>query len=93
MNIVKNIKKNTIVLILITILVLFIVLKDDLGDIIKIFQKIDTKFILVAFVFFAISLSLKGYVNYKIANNINIFNENIKNNQNNQRSIFESYIN
>ena len=69
MNIVKNIKKNTIVLILITILVLFIVLKDDLGDIIKIFQTIDTKFILVAFVFFAISLSLKGYVNYKIANN------------------------
>ena len=69
MNIVKNIKKNTIVLILITILVLFIVLKDDLGDIIKIFQTIDTKFILVAFVFFFFFLSLKGYVNYKIANN------------------------
>ena len=69
MNIVKNIKKNTIALVLITIIVLFIILKDDLGDIIKIFQTIDTKFIIVAFVFFAISISLKGYINYKIVNN------------------------
>lgn len=69
MNIVKNIKKNTIVLILITIGVLYAVLKDDLKDIIKVFQTIDVRYIVIAFLFFTLSLSLKGYINYKIANN------------------------
>ena len=69
MNIIKNIKKNTIFLVLITLIVLFVVLKDDLPATIRAFQTMDIKFLLVACLFFAISVILKGYINYKIANN------------------------
>lgn len=68
MNIIKNIKKNTILLLIITGIVLYIVLKDDFKDIFDILTKIDIKYILLAFLFYALSIVIKGYVNYKITN-------------------------
>ena len=68
MKIVNNIKKNTILLLSITVLVLYIVLKDDFYDIIKLLQNLDLKYILLAIVFWLSSIAIKGYVNYKITN-------------------------
>lgn len=68
MNIIKNIKKNTILLLIITGIVLYIVLKDDFKDIVDILTKIDIKYILLAFLFYALFIIIKGYVNYKITN-------------------------
>ena len=68
MNIIKNIKKNTILLLIITGIVLYIVLKDDFKDIVDILTKIDVKYILLAFLFYALFIVIKGYVNYKITN-------------------------
>lgn len=68
MNIIKNIKKNTILLLIITGIVLYIVLKDDFKDIVDALTKIDIKYILLAFLFYALFIVIKGYVNYKITN-------------------------
>ena len=68
MNIIKNIKKNTIFLLIITVIVLYIVLKDDFEDIVNILAKIDVKYILLALLFYALFIVIKGYVNYKIVN-------------------------
>ena len=68
MNIIKNIKKNTILLLIITGIVLYIVLKDDFKDIVDALAKIDIKYILLAFLFYALFIVIKGYVNYKITN-------------------------
>lgn len=71
MNIIKNIKKNTIFLLIITAIVLYIVLKDDFNDIVNILTKIDIKYIILAFLFYALFIIIKGYVNYKITNDKN----------------------
>ncbi len=68
MSIIKNIKKNTIFLLIITIIVLYILLKDDFKDIIDILIKIDIKYLLLAFLFYALFIVIKGFVNYKITN-------------------------
>ena len=68
MNIIKNIKKNTILLLIITGIVLYIVLKDDFKDIVNTLTKIDIKYILLAILFYALYIVIKGYVNYKITN-------------------------
>ena len=71
MNIIKNIKKNTILLLIITIIVLYIVLKDDFKDIVDILAKIDIKYILLAILFYTLFIIIKGFVNYKITNDKN----------------------
>ena len=68
MKIIKNIKKNTILLLIITGIVLYIVLKDDFKDIVNTLTKIDIKYILLAFLFYALFIVIKGFVNYKITN-------------------------
>ncbi len=68
MKILKSIKKNTILLLIITIIVLYVVLKDDLNDIVEAFKHIDIKYILVALIFYFFYIVSKGYVNYKITN-------------------------
>lgn len=64
----KSIKKNTILLLLITIIVLYVVLKDDLPKILEAFQSINLFYILIALFFYFLSVSIKGYVNYLITN-------------------------
>ena len=68
MKIVESIKKNTILLLLITIVVLYLVLKDNLDNIAKSFRNIDLKFILIAIILYYISVCIRGFVNYLIVN-------------------------
>lgn len=68
MNILKGIKKNTIVLLLITIIVLYVILKDDWPNIAKALTTMDVKYLLLAIIVFLISVSLKGIANYLIVN-------------------------
>lgn len=68
MKILDNIKKNTIFLLLITIIVLYIVLKDDFNGIVKVLYSVDIKYILIAVVFYFLSVSIKGFANYLIIN-------------------------
>ena len=68
MKILDNIKKNTIFLLLITGVILYIVLKDDFNGIVTAMSKIDIKYILVALLFYFLSVFLKGFSNYLIIN-------------------------
>ena len=68
MKFVENIKKNTILLLGITVIVLYFVLKDDFEDIIAAFRRIDYKYIIVALIFFFLSIIIKAYVTYIIVN-------------------------
>ena len=68
MKILNNIKRNTIFLLIITTIILYVVLKDDFNSIVAAFQNIDYKYILIAIVFYFLSISIKGYVNYLIVN-------------------------
>lgn len=68
MNLLKNIKKNAVFLLLITGVVLYIVLKDDFNGIVDAMSNIDVKYILVALFFYCLSVSLKGFANYLIIN-------------------------
>lgn len=69
MKVLNNIKKNTIILLLITIIILYIVLKDDWNNILITLKSMNIKFILMAFLAFLISVSIKGFSNYLIINN------------------------
>lgn len=69
MKLIKNIKKNTIILLLITITVLILVLKDDFPTIIKALSSMDLIYIGIAITFFLLSIIIKAYVNYKTVNN------------------------
>ena len=68
MKIIDNIKKNTILILGVTILVLFIILKDDFQGIIDNIQHIRIEYILLALIFFLMSVTIKGFVNYLIIN-------------------------
>ena len=68
MNLIKSIKKNTIVLLLITIIVLYFVLKDDFNGIVLAFKNINILFIIIGLIFYFLSVIIKGYVNYLIIN-------------------------
>ena len=52
MKLFKNLKQNTIFLLLITILVLYIVLKDDFNEIVSAFHNLNIIYILIAKVFY-----------------------------------------
>lgn len=68
MKVINNLKKNTIILLFITILILYIVLKDDWINIINTLKTIDIKLICLSFLSFFLSVSIKGYSNYLIIN-------------------------
>ncbi len=65
MELVKNIKKNTILLLVITIAILVLILKDNYDAIIKALSSMDYRYILLAIVFFLLSIVIKAYINYK----------------------------
>lgn len=68
MKILNNIKKNTIFLLLITIIVLYVVLKDDFNGIVKVLYSVNIKYIIIALIFYFLSVSIKGFANYLIIN-------------------------
>ena len=65
MEFIKNIKKNTIILLLATVLILFFILKDDFNTIVSTLSKMNIGFILLALLFVIIYLFIKTYVSYK----------------------------
>ena len=68
MKILDNIKKNTIFLLLVTGIILYIVLKDDFNGIVTVISNIDIRYVLVAIIFYFLSIFLKGFANYLIIN-------------------------
>lgn len=69
MKILDNIKKNTILLLIITGIVLYIILKDDFNDIVIALKQIDIKYLLLAVILYFLSVVIKGYANFLITNN------------------------
>lgn len=69
MNIINNIRKNTFIILLITIGVIYFVLKDDFGNIINILFAVNLKYILLSIIIFFLSLFFKAYISYKTVNN------------------------
>lgn len=71
MNMIKNIRKNTLIILLVTIGVMYFVLKDDFSNIIHTLIHLDLKFLLLAIFLFFFSIFLKGYISYKTVNDKN----------------------
>ena len=69
MKVLDKIKQNTILILIITIIVLYVILKDDFSDIVKAFQNMDIRFIIISALFYALSIACKGTANYLIVNN------------------------
>lgn len=68
MEIVKNIRKNTILILFITLLVLVLVLKEDFASTVDALKNMDFTYLLLAVFVFALSIVLKGIVSYKVVN-------------------------
>lgn len=68
MKFLDNIKKNTIVLLCITVLILYFILKEDFKEIVDAFEHINIGYILLAVILFFTSIFIKGYSNYLIIN-------------------------
>lgn len=68
MELIKNIKKNTIILLLITFTILFIILKDNLNNIVETLSTMNYFYVIVAIFLFLLSIVLKAYVTYKTVN-------------------------
>ena len=68
MKIIDNIKKNTIFILLITVVVLYFLLKDDFDGVMRELSNMKVLYILLGLLFFLASVMIKGYVNYKIIN-------------------------
>lgn len=65
MEFIKNIRKNTIIILLITILVLVLALKEDFSSTINALKTMDYKYLLLAFLVFGISIFLKAMISYQ----------------------------
>ncbi len=71
MKLIKDIKKNTYILIIITCIVMYFVLKDDFKNIVDLLIKVDLKYILVAFILFFLSIFFRAYISYLTVNESN----------------------
>lgn len=68
MEILNNIKKNAIILIITTIIILYIVLKDDFVQIIDDIKSLDYRYIFIALFLYIVYIFLHSYVVYKTVN-------------------------
>lgn len=68
MEIIKNIRKNTFIILLITLLVLIFTLKEDFSSTIDALKNMDYKYLILAILVFFFSIFLKSIVSYKIVN-------------------------
>lgn len=64
MKLLKDMKKNTFLLLIITLIILVFILKDNFNDIIIALSSMDYKFIVISIILFLISIFLKAVVNY-----------------------------
>ena len=65
METIKNIKKNSAILLIITIVVLFFLLKDNMGEIFSTLSKINLLYLLVAIMLYFAYIISKAYIIYK----------------------------
>lgn len=65
METIKNIKKNSAILLIITIVVLFFLLKDNMGEIFSTLSKINLLYLLVAIMLYFAYIISKSYIIYK----------------------------
>ena len=65
---VKSMSKNAIIILVITVIVMYILLKDHFMGIVKILNNLDLKYIVIALIIFIFSLFLKAYVSYLSVN-------------------------
>ena len=68
MEIEKNIKKNSLILMIITLIILVILLKDHFLEIINSLKDMNFLFLLLAILFYFLYVTLKAYVVYKTVN-------------------------
>ena len=66
---IKGLKKNAIILFIVTIGILIIVLKDDFKGIVDTLKGMDIRFLFVGIILYFISIFIKGYINYKTVAN------------------------
>ena len=71
MKVIESIRKNTIIIIAITLLVLVLVLKDDFSSIVNALCNINLWYILIALVLFFLYIFLRAYVCYKTVDDKN----------------------
>lgn len=62
---IKNMKKNAIIILIVTFIVMYFTLKDDFKNIVDILLKLDLKYVLIAFIFYFLSIFFKAYISYK----------------------------
>ena len=60
----KNLKRNSFIILIVTLFVLFLVLKDDYKNIIAIITTMDIKFVLIAVILYIAYLFFHALVNY-----------------------------
>jgi len=65
MKLLKNIKRNTIILFVLTIGILIFILKDNLQGIVKTLSTMNIWYVIVAVALFFLSVSIKAYIIYK----------------------------
>lgn len=82
MKIIKDIKKNSIIISIITVIILFILLKDNFTDIVEILLKMNIFYVLIAILFYFTFIILRSYVIYRSVNDKKrlTFQETIKHN-------------
>lgn len=68
MEIIKNIRKNTFIILLVTTLVLILVLKEDFASTIDALKNMDFKYLILAIVIFAMSIVIKAIISYQVVN-------------------------
>ncbi len=69
MEIIKGLKKNAIILLLLTLIILYIILRNDMSKIIEAITNMNYLYLLVAILFYFLSLIIKAYVLYSCVNN------------------------
>ena len=65
MKTIKNIKKNSIIILLVTLIILYILLKDNFSEIVKTLSTMNLFFVLIAILFYFIYIILRAYIIYK----------------------------
>ncbi len=65
MKTIKNIKKNSIIILLVTLIILYILLKDNFSEIVKTLATMNLFFVAVAILFYFIYIVLRAYIIYK----------------------------
>ena len=68
MELLNKIKKNTFILVIITAVIIFFIVKDDFTNILNTLSKTDYKYIIIAIICYVIYIVLRSYINYLVVN-------------------------